>query len=138
MRKLTVGFYSLFLLVGCDCNKPPTIIPEDLLVKVLTEGEWSITNFTMNSTNYTQDYAGWRVKFHSNKTADAKFNAAVVYTGTWDGSQSTMTFTCNFPGATLPISRVIGTWNVIPSGSRIVDGTQTVGTDVKTMKLYRE
>ena len=43
-----------------------------------------------------------------------------------------------FTGAALPVTRIIGTWNVTASGSRVVDGTMTVGTTVKVMKLYRE
>lgn len=138
MRKLIFISYSLLLIAGCDCKKPPPAIVEDLLVQIMTEGEWSITNFVQSSTNYTPEYAGWRFKFYSNKTVDAKLNGTLTYTGTWDGSSSSMTFTASLPGAATPIDRIIGTWNVTASGSRVVDATMTVGAVVKLMKLYRE
>ena len=139
MRKILVLAYSTILLAGCDCTPdPPPAVVEDLLVQIMTEGEWSITNFTQNSTVHTPEYGGWRFKFYDNKTVEAKFNTSVVYTGTWDGNANSMTFTANFPGAATPVDRIIGTWNVSASGSRIVDATMTVGTTVKVMKLYRE
>lgn len=139
MRKVLVLAYSAILLSGCDCK--PTIPPkaaEDFLVTIMIDGEWSITNFTESATNYTQDYAGWRFKFYENKTVEAKLNTTPTYMGTWDGSTSSMTFSANFPGAAIPVSRIIGTWSVTATGSRVVEGTMTVGGITKVMKLYRE
>ena len=144
MRKISIlAFsipFSILLITGCDCNKPPLPVVEDALVQIMTDGEWSITNFSEGTSSYTQEYAGWRFKFYSTptKTVDAKLNGSLVYTGTWDGSVNTMTFTANFPAATTPVNRIIGTWNVSATGSRVVDATMTVGSVVKVMKLYRE
>jgi len=69
---------------------------------------------------------------------DASFNGTVVKSGTWDASTSTMTTSSNFTGATHPLNLVNGNWNITRSGSRFVEATQTIGTDVKNLKMYRE
>ena len=126
------------LLMAASCKREIPAVPEDLLVKVLTEGEWSVTEYKINGVDKTPDFAGWRVKFYSTKTADAKFNTTVRSSGTWDASQTSQTFTINFPTAGQPMSLSNGTWHVDQPGTRVVVSSQTVGTDVKIMKLYRE
>jgi hypothetical protein len=126
-------------LISAGCNdKIPDVIPEDLLVKVLTDGHWSVTDYKLNGVDKTADFAGWRFKYYDNTVVEASFNTVVMSTGTWEGSQATMKFSANFPGATAPVTLVNGTWTVDQPGTRVVVASQTVGTDTKVMKLYRE
>ncbi len=136
--KIIAVFICATILMAANCKKNPPIIPEDLVIKTLTDGEWSVTDFKLNGTNLTADFAGRRFKYYANKTIEAKFNGNVTNTGTWDGSQNTMTSTVNFPGAVNPVALVTGTWTFVPTSSRVVDASQNVGGDVKTMRLYRE
>ncbi|MBC7874390.1 MAG: hypothetical protein H7Y01_10360 [Ferruginibacter sp.] len=137
MKKFAIILCAM-IMMSASCKKNPPTIPEDLVIQIITTGEWSVTDFKLNGNNLTLDFAGWRFKYFENKTVDAKFNGNVMNTGTWDGSQSTMTTTANFPGAAHPVTLVTGTWSFVPSGSRVVEASQTIGADVKTMKLYRE
>ena len=138
MKKIAFAFCAM-IMMAASCKKNPPAVPEDLLIKILTEGEWAVTDFKLNGNNITTDFAGRRFKYKDNpKIVEAKFNGNVTNTGTWDGSQSTMTASANFPGATHPVVLVNGTWNLVPVSSRIVEASQTVGSEIKTMKLYRE
>lgn len=138
MKLLTIALCAS-ILMSSNCKKPTVVdIPQDLLVQILTAGEWSITEYKLNGVDKTTDFAGWRVKFYENKTAEAKFNTNVMNTGTWDGNQSSMNFSVSFPSATQPVVLTNGTWHVDQPGTRIVVSSQTSGSDVMTMKLYRE
>jgi len=137
--KNIAAFLLITFLAGASCKKNPiTPAQEDLIIQILTDGLWSVTLLTVNTTDYTPDFAGYRFKFHENKSVDATYNGAFVKTGTWDASATTMTTSSNFTGATHPLNLVNGTWNITRSGSRFVEATQTIGTDVKSLKMYRE
>ena len=137
MKKLVIALSAIVLMSG-NCVKDPPFVPDDLLIQILTDGEWSITEFKYNGDDSTQKFAGWRFKYHASKSVDAKYATVVMQTGTWDGNQSAMTFSANFPSATSPVTLVNGSWNVTTPGTRVVTATQTVGSVQKTMKLYRE
>jgi len=101
----------------------------------MTDGQWAITSFTLNGTNITSDFNGYKFQYYSNKTVDAIKNGSVEKTGTWDGNANAMTTSANFPSATNPLLMINGSWNIINSSWTYVTATQTVGTDVKTMRL---
>ena len=101
----------------------------------MTNGQWSITNFTLNGTNITSDFAGYKFQYYSNKTVDAIKNGTVEKTGNWDGNASTMTTSANFPSAFNPLRLIYGTWSITNNSWTYVVATQTVGSDVKNMRL---
>lgn len=101
----------------------------------MTDGQWAITSFTLNGTNITSDFTGYKFQYHSNKTVDAIKNGSVEKTGTWDGNASTMTTSANFPSAANPLLHINGNWNITNNSWTYVVATQTVGTDVKNMRL---
>jgi hypothetical protein len=137
MKNIAIAILASVLMSG-NCTPSPPDVPEDLLIQIMTDGEWSVTEYKLNGVDITPDFYGWRFKYFANKTVDAKFNSSLVTSGTWDGSSSSMTMTALFPGSTNPVTRVVGTWQVTSPGTRVVAASQTSGTDVKTMKLYRE
>lgn len=139
MKKIAI-ILSLLATMYISCgDKPPDIlIPDDLLEQILTDGEWSVTDYKINGTDRTPEFYGWRFKFHTSKVVDAKFNTNIMSSGNWDGDQSTMKFSASFTNPSPPVTLVNGTWNVDQPGTRIVVASQTVGTENRVMKLYRE
>lgn len=138
MKKIA-AFLLIIILTGASCNKKKIIEEhKDLVIQLLTDGLWSVTLLTVNSTDYTADFAGYRFKFFEDKSVNATFNGTFVKTGTWDASATTMTTSSNFVGATQPLSLVNGNWQINRSGSRFVEATQTNGSEVKSLKMYRE
>jgi hypothetical protein len=132
MKKLLPLFVLTLLLT---CKKAKENVYEDLVIKAMTSGQWSITSFTLNGTNITTDFSGYKFQYYSNKTVDAIKNGSVEKTGSWDGNASTMTTSANFPGAMNPLLLINGNWNIVNNSWTYVIATQTVGTDVKNMRL---
>lgn len=112
-------------------------IAEDMVVKAMTDGQWVITNFTVNGTDITTDFTGYKFQYYSNRTVDAFKNSALERTGTWDGDANTMTTWASFPGAPNPISLINGSWLINDSDWTFVEATQTNGSEVKTMRLEK-
>jgi hypothetical protein len=136
MKKLIPLIVLLFSLAGC--KKAVEVIQEDLVVKAMTDGQWVITSFTLNSTNITADFPTYKFKYYSNKTVDAIKNGTTEKTGSWDGNASAMTTWANFTSASYPLSLINGTWNIINNGWTFVVATQTNGSETKTMRLDKQ
>jgi hypothetical protein len=124
-----------FFVFTISCKKAKENIYQDLVIKAMTDGQWVITSFTLNGTNITSDFAGYKFQYYSNKTVDAIKNGSVEKTGTWDGNASNMTTSANFPSAVNPLVHINGNWNIVNNSWTYVVATQTVGTDVKNMRL---
>ena len=133
--KKTLLFLSIFGLFATGCKDKIENLQEDLVIKAMTDGEWHITNFTINSTAITSNFANYKFKYYSNKTVDAINNGTVEKKGTWDGDAQTMTTSANFTGAVLPLSHINGSWKITKNSWTYVEATQTSGTDTKVMRL---
>lgn len=128
-----MAFSLLLLLAGC--KKTIENAQEDLVIRAMTDGEWVINGFTVQGNNITADFSGYKFKYYSNRTVDAIKNGAVEKTGTWEGNASTMIISANFPAATHPLNLINGSWLVTRNGWTYVEATQTVGSEVKTLRL---
>ena len=133
MKKLLILIVLLGSMSGC--KKTIEKIQEDLIIKALIDGQWAITNFTVNGTDITASFSTYKFQYYSNKTVDAIKNGVVEKTGTWDGNATAMTTSANFPSATYPLVLINGTWNVVNTGATYIVVTQTNGSESKTMRL---
>ncbi len=133
MKKIIPIFFLITFFSGC--KKAIENKQQDLVIQAMTNGQWQITSFTLNSSNITSDFTGYKFQYHSNKTVDAIKNGAVVKTGTWDGNATTMTTSADFPAAVNPLLYINGSWNIINSSWTYVVASQTVGATVKNMRL---
>ena len=133
MKKLIALFLLFAVLAGC--KKTVEKIQEDLIIKAMTDGQWAITSFTLNSTNITADFSTYKFQYYSNKTVDAIKSGTVEKRGTWDGNATTMTTSASFPSATYPLTLINGTWNITNTSWTYVVATQTNGSENKTMRL---
>lgn len=136
MKKWIMACSLLLLLSGC--KKTIENAQEDLVIRAMTDGEWVINGFTVQGNNITADFSGYKFKYYSNRTVDAIKNGAVEKTGTWEGNASTMIISANFPAATHPLNLINGSWLVTRNGWTYVEATQTVGSEVKTLRLDKQ
>lgn len=136
MKRLIMACGLLLLLAGC--KKAIENAQEDLVIRAMTDGQWVINGFTLNGTTITADFSNYRFKYYSNKTVDAINSGSVEKTGTWDGNANTMIISANFTGAGYPINQINGSWLITRNGWTYVEATQTVGSDVKTLRLDKQ
>jgi hypothetical protein len=135
--KSAVIFIFIIALVSCKKTATETV-QEDLVIKAMTDGQWKVTTFTNNGTTITGDFATYKFKYYSNKTVDAIKGGAIEKTGTWDGNAGNMTTSANFTGAVYPLNLINGSWLITRNSWTYVEASQTIGSDVKTMRLDKE
>lgn len=137
MRRLLLFISIVVLFAGC--KRTVENIGENILVSAMTDGKWAITVFTVNGgPNTFLDFSGYRFKYFSNKTVNVTRLDTLKLTGTWDADISTKTTWANLPGAIHPLSQVNGAWLITKNSWSYVEATQTVGTDVKFMRLDKD
>jgi hypothetical protein len=125
----------LVALLGCSKEKIQQK-QEDLVVKAMTEGQWKVTNFVKNGTDLTSDYSTYAFKFNTNLTVDAINNGTLERSGTWNADANAQTITSLFPGvSSVPVGNLHGTWKITSTTWTSVNATQTVGTEVKILRL---
>ena len=137
MKKYTL-LAVIFLISLAGCKKTIETRQEDLVIKAMTDGQWIITNFTLNSAPVTSDFVNYRFKYYSNKTVDAINNGSVEKTGNWDGNASAMTTWASFTSPSYPLTLINGTWNITNNGWTYVVASQTNGTQIKSMRLDKQ
>jgi hypothetical protein len=133
MNKIIPVLFIIIYLSGC--KKAVENAQEDLVIKAMTNGQWTVTSFTLNGSDITTNFTGYKFQYYSNKTVDAIKNGTVEKTGTWDGQASTMTTWANFTSAVAPLSLINGSWHIDNNSWTFVVATQTAGSETKTMRL---
>jgi hypothetical protein len=133
MKNIVV--YIGIILSLASCKKAVEQKQEDLVIKAMTDGQWTVTNFSHNGTNITSSFSTYKFKYYSNKTVDAINSGTVEKTGTWDGNASTMTTWANFINPASPLDLINGTWHIENNSWTYVVATQNVGAETKSMRL---
>jgi hypothetical protein len=136
MKKL--GFIILAVTVLASCNKIIETKAEDAIMKVMTDGQWVITNFTSDGTNITSDFSGYSFQFFDDYSVKAMKNGTVEKTGTFQGDFNAMTISANFPNAVNPLLLLNGTWHITNTSDTYVIATMTVGSEVRTVRLDKQ
>ena len=136
MKKIISYFLLIVLITGC--KKTIEKIQEDLVVQAMTDGQWVVTNFTLNGTNITTDFASYKFKYYSNKTVDAIKNGTIEKTGNWDGDAAAMTTWANFSSPPYPLNLINGSWHIDRNSWTYVEATQIAGTETRIMRLDKQ
>jgi hypothetical protein len=111
MKKFIIFAVVAICLSTISCKRKIEEKVEDLIVTVMTDGEWEVSKYMEGSLDKTSTFLGWTCKFNSNRTCQARKGTTVV-NGMWDGSTSNYTITGNFPVGSDPLDQMNGTWRV--------------------------
>jgi hypothetical protein len=128
----------LFLLFFAGCKKAIENALDDAILKSMTDGQWVITSFKKNGTDMTADFSPYKFQYYTNKTVAAIKNGAVENTGSWDGSAINKTTWASFPGNSLPVILLNGTWKITNNTWTYVVAAQTNGSETKTFRLDKQ
>lgn len=126
------------LLSVTSCKKKVENIKEDLLIKLIVNGQWSVNKYTKGATDVTYQFSPYSFQFKKDLTVDAIRNGAVDNTGTWSGDINTKIITSNFPNPNPVLSLLNGTWHVTDSGLDYVESTQTINSESCFLKLTKK
>ena len=127
----------VLFLVPYSCKKYVQQQEENALVKIVTQGQWSITNFLDHDTlNITSSFSGYAFQFNPNYTLyGTKFGQQT--NGTWSADIGNKTITTNFPGASYPINMLNHTWTITDSYTDSVAAKTPVDSSYNILNLHK-
>jgi hypothetical protein len=137
MQKRLVFTALLFLPFLFSCKKFIQDKQQDLVLAAMTNGRWYVSEYLAGSTNVTSEFDGYEFQFHSNGTVEG-IKGSTTKSGTWSGDATNYTITSNFPGASLPLSRLNGTWKWTDSDFTYVYSYYNDGTQTNYLKLRKK
>lgn len=135
MKKLQA---LLVLLLLAGCSKQIQKQEENLVVQAMTNGQWTVTSFIRGGTDVTADFTSYKFQFKTNFTVDAINNGSLEKTGTWSADANAQTITSAFANATNPLALLNGTWNITNTTWTSVQANQTVGGELRTLRLDKQ
>ena len=118
-----------------SCKKTLEEKARDIVIDAMTSGKWEITKFTVDGINITSDFAGYSFQYHKNETVDAIKDGSIQSTGTWSGDAANMSISANFTNVSEPLLLINGTWSITNNSWTFVEAKQTIGNQVKTLRL---
>jgi len=110
-------------------------LQEDVVIKAMTDGQWRMTKFTRAGTDITADFAPYLFQFRANNTVEAINNGNTEKTGTWSADPTARTISSSFSNAAATLMLLNGTWQMTSNGWTHVEATQTVNSEVLTLRL---
>jgi hypothetical protein len=131
-------FIILTFICLAGCKKTIEKKAEDAIMKAMTDGQWAITNFTVNGSDITTDFSVYSFQYFSNYTVNAIKNGSVEDTGNWQGDVNTMNIFASFPNAANPLLLLNGTWHVTDNSWTYVKATMTIGNEIRTLRLDKK
>lgn len=120
------------------CKKQIQQQEANIIVQAMVSGQWKVTGFTKGGTDITSDFSPYKFQFKSDYSVDAINNGIVEKTGTWNADANAQTITSNFINAGNTLLLLNGTWKITNSTWTSVQATETVGGEVRTLRLDKQ
>lgn len=105
------------------------------MIKAMTDGQWRVTKLTRDGNDVTASFSPYMFQFKANETVDAIKNGTTESTGTWKGDAEKRTIVSAFSNANQTLLLLNGTWQITRNSWTYVEATQTVNSEVRTLRL---
>lgn len=128
-------YLFLLLLPFISCKKTKEQVQENLIITAMTNGQWKVTNITINGADKTGDFSNYKFQFKTNQTVDAINSGNVEKTGTWNASTENQTITSNFNLSTQPLIWLNGIWKVNSTTWTSVNASIDIQGESRTLRL---
>lgn len=135
MKNLILIF---FVIISCGCKKQIEKAQTNAVIEAMTKGQWKITSFKKGSADITNDFANYMFQFKENFTVDAINKGTVEKTGSWNADVNTKTITSSFANASDPLPFINGTWLITNNSWTFVEASQTIASDLYTLRLDKQ
>jgi hypothetical protein len=121
-----------------SCKKIIQKQEENLIVKAMTDGQWTVTSFINNGTDITTDFSPYKFQYFKNNTVEAIKNGTIENTGIWQGDINDMSISANFSTVSTPLILLNGTWLITDNSWTYVKATMTDGNEIRILRLDKQ
>lgn len=111
MRSLLLYGTILSVLLFSSCEKLVEDTKKDLLLDIMTTGQWHVESYMEGANSITEQFDGYQFKFKDDGSVLGTKDLAVTQ-GTWAGDLTNYSIISNFPTAGDPLKKLNGTWKI--------------------------
>lgn len=133
VKNLLWILFALMTLTACEKAKED--IAEDIIVKAMTDGQWTVTRYIKGSADLTADFNPYKFQFYSNNSVDAIKTSGVESRGTWQADINNRTIFSQFQNTSPTLLLLNGTWKITRNSWAYVEATQVVNGEERSLRL---
>ncbi|HSC52464.1 MAG TPA: hypothetical protein VLC98_02515 [Phnomibacter sp.] len=137
-RSFIAPLLAVVLLFSSGCKEEIQKAKEDLVVDLIVNNIWVVTNFTEGSSNITANFSSYDFKFNRDESVYGRKAGSPDAVGTWKGDAAAMTITSSFPLGTEPLTKLTGVWNITKTTMSSVKSTRTEGGVTYFLELQKK
>jgi hypothetical protein len=132
-----------FLLIICfgisisSCKKLVQKQEENEAIEIITNGVWTVQQYTENGTDITSSFSGYVFQFKQDGTVVGTKDS-VSTTGTWSADVNNYTITSNFPSVGNPLNRLNSVWKITDSSLDYVVANTTINDSTENLRLQKQ
>jgi DNA-binding transcriptional regulator of glucitol operon len=136
MKPVLIALLAVSALTGC--KKIIEKQKENLVLSIITDGQWTITRFVQAQDTITSQFSGFTFQFNRDYSVEAIRNSLVEEKGTWQGDTETMNITANFSGSNETLKKINGVWHIYQNTLSSVQASQSNPGMEKSLRLDKK
>jgi hypothetical protein len=134
-----LGFcFTGFLLVNSACKKAVENVKEDLVMDLITNNLWLISNFKEGTTDLTGNFAAYQFKFNRDGSVLGQKSGEPDAVGNWKGNSDDMSITSSFPSGPAPLDKLTGKWMITKTTLSSVKSNRVAGSITYNLDLVKK
>lgn len=135
MKKLLIITAALIGLTSC--KKAVEKAQENIILDVMTDGQWLISRYLEGTTDLTNDFAAYSFQFYRDGRVSG-FSGQPEEKGTWVAHIDSRSIETAFPNADITLRKLNGNWKITDSDWDEVKAETTTDNILKTLWLRKK
>lgn len=132
------GFFALIFtsIVLLSCSKTVENKKHDVLLQIMTHGQWHVASYTEGTSSVTAAFEGYNFQFDENGAVTG-IKDSISITGTWQADLENYSIISNFPPSAEPVNKLNGSWKIKDSGLDYVEAEMATGQGISKLHLKK-
>ncbi len=137
MKTLIRSIPVLLCLISLgSCSKIVEEKQKDLLITIMTRGQWHVEEYLEGATPVTDDFNGYNFQFEADGSVIGQKGDSKI-PGTWVGDLTNYSISSSFPSTETPLVKLNGIWKILKTEMDFVEAEMTTGRTKNLLRLRK-
>jgi hypothetical protein len=111
MKSVRLTLVVIGFLIISSCGKIIEDKQRNLLVAIMTSGQWHVESYKEGTLEVTDQFQGYNFQFKEDGSVTGD-NGTNIISGSWLEDVQNYSISSNFPSAADPVKKLNGTWKI--------------------------
>jgi hypothetical protein len=136
MKTRALSFLMVCLISLGSCSKIVEEKQKDLLISVMTRGQWHVEEFLEGTTPVTDDFNGYNFQFEADGSVIGEKGDSKI-PGKWVGDIANYSISSTFPSSSAPLVKLNGVWKILKTELDFVEAEMANGATKNRLRLRK-